>query len=339
MKQTKKVLVILLLSILVALPVSAQVNDTTITKLEGAINDAATILGKAMITNSGFGLNWSDAYIGQLIGLPPHFGIGASAGFTAIPLSKLDSIYKEFDKDGIDSTSMPVDFLPLPGVAGEIRLGGFFLPFDIGIKALPLPEMDIGDIKLKYLMVGGDFRYALMQEKGWKPDISVGIGLTYTDVNLSSSIGDKTEIALEGLTGLGSYSSQKLEITAPQLDFSMNNITLDLKIQVSKKIFIITPYLGLGASYGWSTVDFGASTAVTYNNGPPTPQLINDIANVTGISLSGTGLEKTVKYNGFGLRGFGGLSLDIFVLRIDVTGLYDILNGYWGAGVGVRIQI
>jgi hypothetical protein len=345
MKQTKKVLVILLLLIFAALPVAAD-NETTIAKLEDAINDAAAILGKAMITNSGFGLNWSDAYIGQLIGLPPHFGIGASVGATTIPLDKINSIYKQFDEDGIDSSDIPVDFLPIPAAAGEIRLGGFFLPFDIGIKALPLPEIDIGDIKMKYLMVGGDFRYALMQEKGWKPDISVGIGLTYTDINLGYSIGDDTEVDLDGLTA-GYTTNHKLKIPAPQLDFSMSNITLDLKIQISKKIFIITPYLGIGASYGWSTIDFGASSDIQYDSGggynpidlSGHANLINDIAEITGISLNGTSLEKSIKYSGFGLRGFGGLSLDIFVLRIDVTGLYDIVNGYWGAGLGIRIQI
>jgi hypothetical protein len=333
MKSVKKTVVVLILLAVFAMPVFA---DTSITAVEDAIDDVGKILGKAMITNSALGLNWSDAYIGQLIGVPPHFGIGISAGFTAIPLSKLESIYEQFDDDGIDSLDMPDGFLPLPTVAGEIRLGGFFLPFDIGIKALPLPEMDIGEAKLKYLMIGGDLRYALLREQGWKPTISVGIGLTYTNVSLKSSIGDSTDIELDGLGS--SYSNDYLTITNPNLDFSMKNTTLDLKVQVSKKIFIITPYLGLGFSYGWSTVDFGASTTVIPSSGTPGTWQ-DDIKNATGISISNTSLGKSIKYNGMGLRGFGGLSLNIFVLRLDVTGLYDVLNQYWGASLGIRIQI
>jgi hypothetical protein len=334
MKFVKKTGVVLLLLAVLALPVFA---DTNIDAVESAIDDVGEILGKALITNSALGLNWSDAYIGQLIGVPPHFGIGISAGFTAIPLSKLDSIYKQFDEDGIDSMDMPTDFLPLPTVAGEIRLGGFFLPFDIGIKVLPLPELDLGEAKLNYLMIGGDFRYALLREEGWKPTISVGIGFTYTKVGLKSSIDNSTTIELDDLGS--SYTGDTLTIGNPEFDFSMDNKTLDFKVQVSKKIFIITPYLGLGASYGWSTVDFGASSTINYNGGPLTPPVINDIEKATGISISNTSLGKTIEYSGFGVRGFGGLSLNIFVLRIDVTGLYDIVNQYWGASLGIRVQI
>ncbi|MDR2210279.1 MAG: hypothetical protein LBO65_02260 [Spirochaetaceae bacterium] len=341
MKELKKVLVIVLLAAFAVLPLSAQ---TTITTLEDAIDDAAEILGRAMITNSGLGLNWSDAYIGQLIGKPPHFGIGISTGFTGIPLENLDDIYKQFDSDGVDSLDIPINFLPLPTVAGEIRLGGFFLPFDIGIKALPLPKIDVGGVSLKYLMVGGDFRYALMQqEKGsWKPAISAGLGLTYTKVDLTSSMGgESTDVDLSDLGP--TYNNHKLIISSPELDFSMKNITLDLKVQVSKKLFIITPYLGMGLSYGWSTIDFGADSELQYSaSGSPGPvpsSLINDVEAATGLSLGDTSLEKSVKYNGFGLRGFGGLSFDIFAVRIDLTGLYDIVNRNWGTSLGIRVQI
>ncbi|MDR2143675.1 MAG: hypothetical protein LBP29_04835 [Treponema sp.] len=337
MKQAKKVLVIVFLLFLAVLPLSAQ--NPTIATLEDAIDDAAEILGKTMITNSGIGLNWSDAYIGQLIGMPPHFGIGASAGFTAISLDDLDDIYKQFDSDGIDSLDIPVGFLPLPAVAGEIRIGGFFLPFDIGIKALPLPEMEFGDMKVKYMMVGGDFRYALMQEKGWAPAISVGIGFTYTNVELSSSLGDDTEVDLSPLSGYTDVD--KLLISAPDLNFSMENKTVDLKVQVSKKLFIITPYLGLGVSYGWSTVDLEVDSDISDTIGGIglDPNVIKAVADATGLSLSDTSLKKSNDYSGFGLRGFGGLSLNIFVLRLDVTGLYDIINSNWGASLGLRIQI
>jgi hypothetical protein len=349
MKFTKKTGLVLILAALLALPLSAQ-SLTGITDFSDKIDGVAQDLGKTMITNAGFGLNWSDAYIGQLLGLPPHFGIGASVSFTAVPASKIDPVYKEFDSAGIlDSANLPVNFLPLPAVAGEIRIGGFFLPFDIGIKALPLPTIDRGDLKLKYTMVGGDLRYALMQGKGLSPAISIGVGFTYTDFSLlSTSVGNDTVLDLSemasGYSGYGTGS--RIKITAPDLDFAMKNTTMDFKVQISKKLFIITPYLGLGLSYGWSTVDFGANSRIQYSNDGTTyadltPQQIADIKGFTGIDIpsDSSSLNKSVPYSGLGFRGFGGLSINIFVLKIDLTGLYDIVNQNWGAGVGIRVQI
>jgi hypothetical protein len=263
--------------------------------LENSIDNAAEILGKAMITNSGLGLNWPDAYIGQLIGLPPHFGIGISGGFTAISMDELKGIFDQF---GIETSSS--SFLPIPAAAGEIRIGGFFLPFDIGIKALPLPNIPVGEMEVGYKMAGGDFRYALMQDKGWTPAISIGIGLTYTSARLTTSLGKETDVDLSALG-----QSSVLKIPAPDLDFSMKNTTLDFKIQVSKKLLVITPYLGLGVSYGWYTIDFGVNSKI-YDSisgvGSLDQAIIDAIANEYDISLDGTGLEKTVKYSGLGLR-------------------------------------
>ncbi|MDR1505824.1 MAG: hypothetical protein LBI67_01845 [Treponema sp.] len=334
MKFSAKVITTLFLAAALAVSASAQTN-TDIKKFENAITDVSQVLGKAMITNSAFGLNWSDAYIGQLIGSPPHFGIGASGGFTAIPGNKLDPIFKEFNDKGFDSLDLPVNFMPLPALAAELRLGGFLLPFDIGIKALPVPEQTFEDFKIKYTMVGGDIRYALMKESGRKPNISVGVGLTYTNADLSAALSGGADI---DLTDLG-YSGDTLEIRNPQLNFSMQNTTLDLKVQVSKRFFIVTPYVGLGVSYGWSSIDLGANTTITVNGSAVPSTVINSMMDEYGISLSGTGLSKSGKYSGFGLRGFGGLSLNISVVKIDITGLYDVVNQNWGAGFGLRVQI
>jgi hypothetical protein len=340
MKLIKKTGLVLTLLAVLALPVFG--DDPTIDQFKGAITDVGELLGQALITNSALGLNWSDAYIGQLIGLPPHFGIGASVGFNAIPMSKFESIAEDLGVGDDFPGDMPVNFAPLPAAAAEIRLGGFFLPFDIGIKALPIPEQDLGGgAKFQYFMLGGDFRYALMKEQGWKPSISVGVGLTYTKVKMSYSVDEDITINLADMDTSGGYSgytNETLTITPPTLAFEMRNTTLDLKVQVSKKLFIITPYLGLGLSYGWSTVDLGiGDTNISISGGPFNWK--EQISEYIGVDLDDTSLEKTIKYSGLGARVFGGLSFDIFVVRLNLLGLYDIANQSWGASFGFRVQI
>jgi hypothetical protein len=62
-----------------------------------------------------------------------------------------------------------------------------------------------------------------------------------------------------------------------------------------------------------------------------------EIPGVNGNQASG--IKKEVKYDGFGFRGYGGLSINLFILKIDATGMIDPVNGNWGAGLGVRLQL
>ena len=68
--------------------------QTDITKFANALESSSEVLERALISTSALGLNWSDAYIGQIVGVPPHFGVGVSLGFTGVSLEKLEPVFE-----------------------------------------------------------------------------------------------------------------------------------------------------------------------------------------------------------------------------------------------------
>ena len=39
------------------------------------------------------------------------------------------------------------------------------------------------------------------------------------------------------------------------------------------------------------------------------------------------------------MRLYGGVSVNLFIVKIDVTGMYDLLGGNYGLTLGTRIQL
>jgi hypothetical protein len=324
MKFSKRVVLCLILFLVLALPGFSQ----DLGSLQKGLGSITEDLGKDLILNSTLGLTWADSYIGQLIGVPPHFGIGISLGFTPLNTDSLGDIFDAFNSDFDDNFGSS---LPLPAAAVEARFGGVGIPFDVGIKILPLPPIGANGTTFQYTMVGGDFRYAVLKDRGILPGVSVGVGLTYTAGEINHE--------LSGLTSLNyGIDSITFGTANPDLNFYWKNTTLDFKAQVSKKFFIVTPYAGLGASYGWSTVGYEVDGNVTVSN-------INNInaalknAGLETIDASGGKFGSESKFDGFAFRAFGGASLNLAVFRIDLAGLYDLVNQNWGANLGLRFQL
>jgi hypothetical protein len=119
--------------------------------------------------NAAIGLQWADAYIGNF----PYFGVNSTIGITFIPLEAVDDIAAAFGIDFMSLYPGTVGSLgmPFPGWCMDARIGGFGLPFDIGIKAGYLPEQSA----ISYLLVGADFRYGIIIEDEVTPGVSVGI--------------------------------------------------------------------------------------------------------------------------------------------------------------------
>ena len=120
---------------------------------------------------STLGLNWSDAYIGE-----SRFGVGVTMGLTTLSYGAFGSLLDYFNFGYADSDSLN-RFYTFAYTA-EGRLGGFPLPFDIGFKIGGFP----GDYH--YLLTGADIRYALMQDSGTLPAISLGIGINYLKIGV-----------------------------------------------------------------------------------------------------------------------------------------------------------
>jgi hypothetical protein len=339
---SKAAILCMVLSLAITVSVSAQ--SPSFKDLQKNVDDLSDAMAKALPFNSTIGLNWSDAYIGQLIGAPPHFGVGISAGATTINLGSVNQILGYFGKSlgdfGLNS-SIGDGGMVLPAYTAEARIGGFILPFDLGIKVGYLPKMDaLSD--LDYLLIGGEVRYAILKGNVVLPKVSIGVGVNY----MHGGIGTDIDTGTPGTPF--SVDGQNLEITNPRLDFTWESTSIDLKAQVSKSFLILTPYLGLGASWATSKVGYEVNSEVTYGGNSLTRDAVNTINDALGgaapIDLTNAGFSSYKENsNGWSFRAFGGLSVNMAVIRLDLTGMINFLDlqnyAAFGATFGVRFQL
>jgi hypothetical protein len=302
--------------------------------LHSGLSNFSDELVKSLPFNSSIGLNWSDAYVGKFFpSVPPHFGVGGSFGFTTMDLGAIENLAKVLGYDLPFGGSK----LYFPAYTAEGRLGGFFLPFDVGVKFGMLPGTKLWgtSTKMNYLLLGADLRYAVLDGKSRTllPNISIGLGFNYLKGGLSSSVGQAVDIDVNGTT-------DRITIDKPDVELSWSTKSLELTLQISKNILIITPYLGFGASYSWSEVGYDADAAVQYNGNDITQSDINALRPVLGgINLGSGGISSSKQDGAFGLRGFGGISLDLMVFHLDMTGLFNFFDKNYGAQIGFRVQL
>jgi len=222
---------------------------------------------------------------------------------------------------------------PLSGWIAEGRLGGFFLPFDVGVKFGFRPVVSgSGSLEMDYLLVGGDVRYALLRGGAVLPAISVGVGFSHLSAGIGMGIGN-TAFEFDSPTG-----THTLRVNDPRLGVNWSTTTLDFKAQISKSLLVVTPYLGVGASHGRSRVSYGVNA--TLETSDISMDETREILKLYGINVDETGgFSSEVGVNGWSFRAFGGLSLNLLVLRLDFTLLYNARSGNFGATLGARIQI
>ena len=259
-------------------------------------------INKSLPDTSVAGGTWSDGYIGQLISLPPHLGLGVSCAVSRFPLASLTSAASAAGAsiDIPDALRLGGGFLINPAI--ELRIGGFVLPFDLGVRFSMLASDEWYDINLEYYTFSVDLRYAVIEENVALPAIVLGIGWYHT----SGSIGygfSLDELDVAGFDIAEMTGSKNLGI-----DFKTN--VFELRAQVSKRLLVFTPYIGLTGYFAMSESSY-------------------EIA----------GVENTRKDNHFGSRVYGGLSFNIFMVKIDVSASYNFVTQNWGGNLGARFQL
>ena len=323
--------------LLAASPVFSQ-EPPDIENLKNAVNSFTNEMARAMPFNSTIGLNWSDAYIGQFLSVPPHFGIGLTVGATTMKMSAINGLLELFDADIPGSFSMG---FPLPAYTVDARIGGFILPFDIGIKFGYLGSIDLYDSEIDYMLVGGDIRYALIDSKILPFKLSVGLGFNHLRGGISTTVGSGQSFSFEDPVTNESYT---LSISDPKVGLEWQTNTFELKTQVSFPLFIITPYAGIGVSYAMSKAGYNINTKVNVTDEEGEDVKINDVVDliknlggVTGVSENG--IESITDVNDWNFRFYGGISLNIVVIKLDLTAMYNFTGGNFGATLGVRFQL
>lgn len=305
-----------LLTLALAPMAYAQTNISSLTNgLNTFVNNATASLPFA----SAAGLDWSDAYIGSIVGVPPHFGIGIVTGATTLPGKDLSPLVSAL------GGSLPFSDVPIPLAAINARIGGFLLPFDIGLKVGTVPGgLTINNYNITYQNYGIDVRYAVFQGEPLLPNVSVGGGVDYFASEITGTYGSNQTYT---------NGSNTLTVTAPKAVLDISAVTFEAKAQVSKTFLIVTPYLGLSALVGSSTAKAAVTSTVTSSTGN-----VSDWSSyIPGISSTGFSTSNTAAT--FGLKVYGGTSLNILLVKVDLQGMYSILDGSYGGSLGVRFQL
>ena len=231
--------------------------------------------------------------------------------------------------------------MPIPGMMAEARIGGFGLPFDIGLKYGEfLPELetlvnlqDLG-LNLDYLVAGADVRFRLIEESGMVPMISVGGSVNYMEggIGLTGLLSGSQSITID----LSPSPNVVLSMDDHSFDFTRNAFTIDLKAQAIKNLWILTPYAGFGASLGRTNVGGGMTARdFTIDGSEATAaeieQLLRDLEDagfeVPEETFSPEGFDLQAAADGWSFRACGGLSLNLFFIHADLAAMCDVLAG------------
>lgn len=114
---------------------------------------------------------------------------------------------------------------------------------------------------------------------------------------------------------------------------------MDIKAQVSKKLLFLNLSAGAGYSYGISKAGGG----LTASNVSVDGTLIDDgqitqIEDLTGLSVDPDGLSVLSEVNGGSFRVFGGVGVQIFILKVDLGVVYGLPSQSLGLSANARIQ-
>lgn len=318
----KKLFIILFLVIL-TFSVSAQFSD--VDEIKAGFQTFADETANALPLAASMGLNWNDAYSGDF----PHFGVGLTLGAVFLPVEAFEEVLEAAGE------SIPEEIsalgIPLPVYTVDARLGLPKLPLDVGFKVGYLdPEwIPAGDFKAGYTMIGGDVRWAILEDKGILPDVSVGFGYTYLSGTVSYPVPDQNFPTDAGTVTL----------TDSDMNYNWNSSVFDLKAQVSKKILLLNLSAGAGYSYGLSKAGGGVTAASAELNGNPIDDAdIAALEAATGMTFDKDGFSVLSSVNGGSFRLFGGVGLNIFILKIDFGVVYGLPSNTLGATTNVRIQ-
>jgi hypothetical protein len=288
--------------------------------------------------NATIGNNWSDAYIGNF----PHFGVGVAVGATMIPVASLSDLFASI----ADDLSIPAELanlgLPIPAAALSAKLGGFILPFDIGLKGMILPESVTSSllsagISADYTLLGGNLRFGIIKSNLLLPDVSIGLGYNRLDGSISMPLG------IEGQSF--TFGTHTLAVTDPTLQFDWGTDSFDLTLQVSKKILFLEPYVGAGYSLGKSSVKGGIASELLYDGVAITEDNLDAIktaltaAEIEVPDLSADGFMFGAENTDPVLRVYGGLTFSILVIKFDTMLMYVPANQSLGLTSMIRVQL
>lgn len=249
---------------------------------------------------------WPDAYIGKVFpGFPPHLGGGVTAGFATVKTTDLNKAINKLNAAISDSSvQFPTlhDTFLFPTITVDAKVGGLFLPFDIGLSVMKIPHLSLSKlgapVTVDFFTVGGSFRYAILQGNVVLPQLSIGLG--------------------------GYYSKGYINVGAT--DGSYINTNFDSKIffletQLSKQFLFVTPFIGLRLAVSQADVNWDIKVASYTLAGGASYDFNKNFAESIQPSL------------------FGGVGFNFLFFQTTLAASFDMRYKVWGANLSFRAKL
>lgn len=296
----KKILSLILVIALCSSVFAVDINPPNEQVVNEGLQEFVTGLAETVPAASTMSNVWSDAYAGQIIGIPPHFGVGASAGAAKMDIT---GIKKAANELGITAVNKLNDDFILPVASIEGVVGGIFVPFDLSgsfmVMNEPIGFSGKNSLQYKIQSFNVKLRVPLLKQNVILPNLSLGVGYA----NLSGEVFAKSQ-----------------DINA-QVNAAFSSNIFSADVQLSKSVIFLTPYVGARLLLSQS------DNTWSYN------------FNVAGVAtVNGNGGYKTdgmdVSY-----QLFAGTSFNIFVVKLNVNAAIDLKTKVWSAGIGAQVKL
>lgn len=213
----KKIFSVLLILCLFSSIYAIEPIDETV--VQEGLNEFVTGLADSAPALTSMTNVWADAYVGQLIALPPSIGLGGSAGVSKLDIRGIKKAATELGIPGVDK--LKDDFV-LPVVSVDAVLGGLLIPFDISGSYMKLKDpVGISDaLQYRFDVVSAKLRVPLLKQNIILPNLALGVGFSRVS---------------------GDFLV-KLDETFLNATFKSDVFSADL--QLSKSVIFLTPYIG-----------------------------------------------------------------------------------------------
>jgi hypothetical protein len=267
---------------------------------------------------------WASAYIGQLLDLPPHLGGGISMGMAQLKTDGIATVLKEM------GLNYDVKNLFLPTLTFDARIGGLLIPFDLGVHGMMIKnplEFNIQEtfFSIDYGTVGADIRFPLVKQNAVLPNLSLGFGYAYSKGNAGISVQEETAKVSAG------YESQILQAT----------------VQVSKKILIVEPFVGLRGTissnkrnWSWNYDGTKALNETQYEALKSIPGALDALKEERGYdSGDWSGFDINKEDPNYTAQIFAGVGIDfLFIGQGTINVSFDLVNQIWAGGLSLRVK-
>lgn len=277
-----------------------------------------------------------EAWIGNLFpSTRPHFSVGLAATGTFVNVKKYGEAINDIisDINGISQATTPVlqldDFntFPLPAVAINARIGGIFLPFDIGIYGsyFRLSNLNFSNVSSSFntWSIGGDIRYAVLKGDRFLPKLSVGVGYIFTHLGAEASVNDSYTVS-------ATVNDQNYSLPV-NTNVNFNLHTIFSQIQVSKKLLVFIPYFGIRLLWTASQNDY------TYKYSASTTQPNLNVIKLSGYSSKS--YNNDFSWENTQAQLYAGLGLYLGFFELNLGGSWNVSSNLWSIGLGTSFRL